>query len=362
MRVVFLITSLEAGGLETYLLRFLQYTEGMFEPVVWCKSGQYGNLYPQYQKIRNIQIIARSIGNFSIKSQISYFLEIHKCKPDVLCDFTGDFAGIPLFLARISGVRTRISFYRGSVNRFHESFFKLMYARMVRRLTVMSATDILSNSKAAFDFFYPGKWLTDKRFQIIRNGIDINTFKTNRKLLHRADFGIPENAFVVGHTGRVHWAKNHKVILEIAEQLTDTYPDIYFILCGKDTDTFVTEAKKNGLKNVIGIGYRSDIADILSLFDVFLFPSITEGQPNSLIEALVSGLPVIASNIPPILETLPDELHSELLLPEDVQGFVAKLKSAYINRQNSDKKIQEWAVQQYDASVCFDKFLKVLQK
>src|SRR5690606_19315167 len=154
-----------------------------------------------------------------------------KNRTNTVCDFTGNFAGLVLFTAKLANVNKRVSFYRGSTNHFKESKLRLLYNHFVKKMTFHFGTDILSNSKAAFDFFFPNHWQNDRRFKVIYNGINPELFLSERENL-RKEFNIPENAFVVGHTGRFNNAKNHKTILKVAIELSERFSDIYFLLCG----------------------------------------------------------------------------------------------------------------------------------
>ena len=77
------------------------------------------------------------------------------------------------------------------------------------------------------------------------------------------------------------------------------------------------------------LGNRSDINELLQIMNVFLFPSTIEGQPNALIEAMISGVPIVTSNIQPIIETTPEKMHRYLKDPFDVDGYVDLIKDLY---------------------------------
>lgn len=104
--------------------------------------------------------------------------------------------------------------------------------------------------------------------------------------------------------------------------------------------------------------YRSDVPKLLNIFDLFFFPSITEGQPNSLIEAMVSGLPIIASDILPIQETVPNGFISKLKPPTDYSSFIDAIDELYCNRDLlSEYTHKQWAVDFFDKDRLFNKFM-----
>jgi glycosyltransferase involved in cell wall biosynthesis len=358
-KVVFFVTSLNSGGIENYLLRFLTYYEGEIEPIIICKGNVFGELEDEYRKIKHIKIIKIDVGYFNLSAFFNIFNLLKEEKVNSICDFTGNFAGIILFVANLAKVKNRIAFYRGSSNRFKETKLRLIYNNWMLFLVKKNATSILSNSKSAFDFFYKNKSRVDSRFKVVYNGIDAKKFNSKSIIYKKEDFGIPKNAYVVGHTGRYNFAKNHKTILDVAIKICTKYDSIYFVLCGKDTDVYLGDeiASNPILKDKVKVlGYRNDVSSILTLFDLYFFPSITEGQPNSLIEAMISGLPILASNIGPIIETTPEEIHKDLKNPNDVDGYTIAIENFYASNVTNEQNFSNWAVQKFNPDILFNKF------
>ena len=95
--------------------------------------------------------------------------------------------------------------------------------------------------------------------------------------------------------------------------------------------------------------------------DLFYFPSVTEGQPNALIEAMLTGLPVITSNIEPIKETMPEYAHSTLLEPLNISAAV-DLILLLIKDKNKRKEFihKDWAENEYDIEKNFKLFSDVI--
>ncbi|SFU68322.1 Glycosyltransferase involved in cell wall bisynthesis [Porphyromonadaceae bacterium KHP3R9] len=368
MNIAFFVSGLDSGGLENYLLRFLQYKHKSFSNIyVYCKSGRGGQLEPQFLELYNVQIIKKYIGYFDIKALKQLKQIIEQNEIDIICDFTGNFAGLILRTARKAGVKKRVSFYRGATDHFKRDPLRRLYNKWVNHLTFKNATDILSNSKAAFNYFYPNNWKTDNRFEVIYNGIDATKFTSEQYDL-RSEFNIPSDAFVVGHTGRFNEAKNHKTILLVAERLIEENGDIYFIMCGNGVKiNLETHIKKMNLQNrILVFENRNDIPKFLNTMDCYFFPSITEGQPNALIEAMVMGVPAVASDIEPIKESIPKEKHEFLLDPLDINGFIEIIRKIYLSKDFAQKLIyKEWAINNFNYTEKFEQFyqrLKLIRK
>lgn len=363
-RIIFVITSLDSGGIENYLLRYLKF-DSQVEPIIICKSGKGGELEYQYlEYVSKNNIIKCKQGYFNIISWISLYKVLKRNKSKTVCDFTGNFAGISLLCAYFAGVKSRLVFYRGSTNHFKETKLRLFYNYLMKIIVQIFATKVLSNSKAALDFFYP-KWMHDtEKYEVIYNGIDsvFCDYQCDKKPV-RSLLKIPDNAFVVGHSGRYNIAKNHETIIEVAIVLCKKYDSIYFILVGKGTDTELFErVKAEGLDDrILLLGYRNDVKILLKGMDIFYFPSITEGQPNSLIEAMVSGLPIVASNIEPIRESVPEFFDSMLLAPLDRDKAVERIEQYYHNKKLREEAILEsWAKEKYASDKLFNMFKRNL--
>ena len=360
MKTLFLITSLEQGGIETYLLRYLEYFQE-HEAIVICKSGGLGELYPQYTQM--VRVIPMYFSYFGGVRYYRYYKLLKREQVDTVCDFTGNFAGLPLLVAWFARVKKRIVFYRGSTNHFRETRIRLLYNACMRKLVSVFATKILSNSVAALDFFFPKRDRTSDRFDVIYNGMDMKKLSKLEKKRLRQEFGLPSDAFVVGHTGRCNEAKNHDTILKVASELCHKYKDIHFVLVGKGVkEKYEMMVQQMGLnKQIHLLGYRDDVLRILPLFDLYYFPPLTEGQPNALIEAMATGLPFVASDIAPIKESVPPAIRSLLLPPCDSERAVKVIERIYKGESDgAEYMCKEWAQQHFDADELFAKFRREL--
>ena len=128
-------------------------------------------------------------------------------------------------------------------------------------------------------------------------GVDINRFQkgsTEKASALRAELGIPSDAKVLLSVGEVNANKNHKVIIEV---LPD-FPGVWYVLCGRGPliDEHRKLAESLGVSDrVIMTGYRTDVVDFYSMADIFVFPSLREGLPVALMEAMATELVCVAS-------------------------------------------------------------------
>lgn len=361
VKTCFFVTSLNSGGIENYLLRFLQFSKDKIQATVYCKSGGLGDLEQEYLDA-GANLKPFKIGMFSVKDFFKLHKELKKEDYDSVVDFTGNFAAIPLLIAKRAGIDKRIAFYRGSSNHFREDILRLTYNNFVNRLIPKVTTDILSNSEAAFDFFFKNQWKSDHRFKVIYNGINANSFlSTNENL--REELNIPKNAFVVGHVGRYNVAKNHKTMIKVAIELCKDDADVYFVFCGnKVIEGLEAEVRTHHLENQIKLlGFRKDVIKVLNTLNCFYFPSLTEGQPNALIEAMLAGVPFIASNIDSIKETVPVKFHKQFTDPLDKEMAIEKIERIKNDKSFADSlDLSTWTRTNFDAEMLFSQFYRVL--
>ena len=364
IKIAFFITSLSSGGIENYLLRFLTYYKDKLEAVIYCKSGTTGELEDAFNQLP-VTIIKYKLSLYNPLNILKIKRNLKKYNFDAVIDFTANFAAYPMIAAKWANIEHRVCWYRNADVKFKKTFFKLFFNKCMNLLTNNFASNILSNSIAAFDNFYKHyPWRTDKRFKVIYNGIDVEKFLNNKETI-RDELNLSNNDFLVGHVGRYDSQKNHETAIKVASELCKSFNDIYFIFVGNGIkEALKLKIKSQDLEHRIFLfDYRDDIPLILNSIDCFYFPSTLEGNPNALIEAMVAGVPIIASNIPSIKEATPKQIHPYLIDPMDIKE--AKQLILKIKTQDNFKEqliCTNWAINQYNAAVQFKAFFDIINK
>lgn len=192
--------------------------------------------------------------------------------------------------------------------------------------------EFLSCSSEASKWLFSRKILCERPPEILKNGIDLNKFEfdLNQRILTRKEFNI-ENDFVIGHIGRFSSIKNQSFIIDIFYEILKVIPNSKLILVGEGEmfETVKLKSVNMGInENCLFLGVRSDVAELLCAFDVFLMPSIFEGLPLVTVEAQASGLPLVVS----------DSITREIDMTNNVL-FVSLNDSAYIWAQEVLKLI-----------------------
>lgn len=140
----------------------------------------------------------------------------------------------------------------------------------------------------------------DCKISILNNGIDFERYRlplSTRQKIKQA-LGLPEDSYVVGHVGRFFEPKNHDFLIDVFEKISQKKENAFLVLVGDGKLMGQIQAKAEALNissKILFLGNRQDVNELLSTFDVFLFPSLWEGFPITLIEAQAAGLPCFIS-------------------------------------------------------------------
>ncbi len=135
-----------------------------------------------------------------------------------------------------------------------------------------------------------------------RNAIDTQLFifDVESRAPIRKEFGVSEDTLLIGHVGRFERQKNHTFLIDVFENVLKYNPNSRLLLVGGTGDlegSIRNKVQEKELTDkVIFAGTRSDVPQILSAMDVFLFPSFMEGMSLSMLEAQCAGLPCLVSN------------------------------------------------------------------
>ena len=194
-----------------------------------------------------------------------------------------------------------------------------------------------------------GNWLFRGKapFTIIRNGVDTSKFIYNPELgmMTRKDLSIEPKTIVLGNVGRLSKEKNHSFLLDIFSVFHEKHPDSVLVIVGTGPllSRLQTKAKRlNLLENIIFTGSRPDVEKMLCTMDVFVFPSLFEGLPVTLIEAQCSGLPCVISDII-TTEIDATELLTRISLSDGVETWVKHIEEALsIKRESHSEDIKNY--------------------
>lgn len=187
---------------------------------------------------------------------------------------------------------------------------------------------IITVSDAVKDMIFEKENVLWNKLVTVRNGVDVDKFTdiSNQDDIKRK-IGIPSDSTVVGFLARVRPIKGHAYFLEAASLTLREFPKVYFLIVGwhvnQDYYNELLELTKklNIEKNIIFTGEYPNTAEILSIFDISVLASITEGFPNAVIESMAAGKPVLATRVGGTPEAVIDGQTGILVAPRDSKAL-----------------------------------------
>ena len=168
------------------------------------------------------------------------------------------------------------------------------------------------------------------KYVTIHNALDPTTVRTTREpAAVRDELGIARDAFVIGTAGRMVTVKNYPLLLDAVAMMKESHSSLKVVIAG-DGPTLPSLKKyaaRIGVDDkVIFTGFRKDIHDIMSAFDVFVISSHHEGIPNVALEAFLLGIPLVSTAVGGMVEVIEDGVSGTLVPPGDAGSFSAALQ------------------------------------
>jgi glycosyltransferase involved in cell wall biosynthesis len=196
--------------------------------------------------------------------------------------------------------------------------------------------------------------IPEEKISVIDNGIVLERFaklvETNKM---KSELGFDRKIRIIGTIGSLGIEKGHIYLLEAAKQILDTVKDLRFLIIGDGRLRKQLEEKSEELgikEHVIFLGQRKDIPELLMAMDMFVLPSIKEGLPMALLEAMAAKRPIIASRVGAIQRVIMENKDTGILVePKDVPG----LRDAIVNLLNDPGRMNLLAREGFNR-VCMD--------
>ena len=294
VHVLEIVTKMDRGGLETMLMNYFRHIERdkvQLDFLVHRKEcGAYddeieslgGKIYRLPRLVPWSRTYLSALDSFFEKHTEYRIVHVHQdCLSSVILREAAHF-NVPVRIAHS---------HNSSQDKNLKYPIKLWYKRSIPKY----ATALFACGKDAGDWMFGGA-----PYRIINNAIDASayTYDMAKRERMRGQLGLT-NELTVGHVGRFNPQKNHPFLLEIFASLLGRSPDAELLLVGGGEDMPAIRAKADSLgisEHVRFLGVRDDVADIMQAMDVFVFPSLYEGLPVTMVEAQASGLPCLISD------------------------------------------------------------------
>lgn len=360
-RLLCIVSSLNTGGAETFLMKLhrtidtnkyqmdfcvMSDGKGVYEDEILSRGGR---IFRAHRKSKNPIKCFNDIRRIVKDNGYNYVMRVNENSLSVIDLLAAKAGGAKVLAMRSSNA--------GTMSRLNNFLHKLF---MFLPKTVPTVKIAPSVEAAEYTF---GKGSMERgEAHMLRNGLDFDAYKFNHdtRIALRAELGI-EDCLAVGHVGRFSAQKNHEFMIDVFHCIYQKRNDAKLLLAGVgELENDVREKVKIlGIEDkVVFLGRRSDVPELMSAFDVLLFPSFHEGMPNVVIEAQAAGLPCVISDaitsqadITGLVKYLPLNVSAEFWADE-----VLKTASSD-ERENTHDKFYNAG---YDLNAVTDNFIRLI--
>ncbi|MBD3386328.1 glycosyltransferase [candidate division KSB1 bacterium] len=335
MKILFLTEVLYGeGGTEMYLFRLVTHlNKNKFKAII-CPLWPQDSKMIQNMRLENIQVkpvlITKLLSIKTLRQAHNLVNYIRKEKIDIIQThhFAADLIGV--LVGRWAGVSVIISGRRDMG--FMEN---ALHYYLLRRIMNLFTLKILTNASVMKQHIIKRERIAEKKTATIYNGVPLQAFNQRTdKIVKCRQMRLRPDYLHIGITANIRPIKGLEYFLQAAGEIAYHYPGTEFLIIGGDaTLNKKLDDYKQTLNQIISdyeiadrvhfLGRRSDIAEILSILDIYVCASLSEGFSNSIIEAMAMGVPVIATNVGGNAEAVIDGKTGFIVSPRDA-GAIAE--------------------------------------
>lgn len=309
MKILLVTSSLDDGGAEKWMLdtvRNLDRTGLTIDYYFWegIKADTFHSLY----QALGVHLYFRNLNKNKLPVWLSLFFDLKKHIQKYGPYDAIHINGTPIIFQAVAlgaagkNIKVRIVHSHCSFSSdLHGG--KAIVRSLVRKYVIQKATDIVACSEMAGQAKYGDAVIKCSKFRVLKNGINLKQFFYSENLRGKArnELGLRE-CFTILHIGRIADEKNHAFLLDIFSEIAKKEPDAKLLLIGKgekEKEVFLKASRLNLKDKIIHIPWTSEVEKYLSAADVFVFPSLHEGFPITLVEAQANGLQCVVSDVVP---------------------------------------------------------------
>lgn len=227
--------------------------------------------------------------------------------------------------------------------------------RSVDRFLARRTGCILANAQAVRQFLIYRERIAAEKIEVVPNGIDITRFEGVKPAPIRAELGLSEDAPLIGCVARLAEQKGLEYLVLAAREVVERIPQAAFVIAGSGPEEeeirdLIVELDMEGKVHLLG--HRDDAPAVMAALDVFVLPSLWEGLPNVMLEAMAAGLPTVATAVDGALELILENKNGILVPPGDARSLanvIAQLVEnpdlGYRLAANGQQRVQGYTIE-----------------
>ncbi|OFD36886.1 glycosyltransferase family 1 protein [Bacillus mycoides] len=298
-RLLCIVNTINAGGAETFLMKLYRALDKTkYQMDFYCMSLEKGYYEEEIKELGGKVYYAVPKSQNWIKAFLTLKNVVKENKYECVMRVSQhSLATFDLIAAKMGGAKTLVQ--RSSNSNAASKIGRILHDLFKWLPMIIPNVKIAPSSEAA-EYTFGKNCVKDGKATLVRNAIPLNAFlfKQEKRNEIRKELNL-DNKFVVGHVGRFDTQKNHGYLIDVFSEIVKRNTNSILVLTGKGSleNDIRKKVEMMGLtEKVILTGVRSDVPDIMMAMDVFIFPSLYEGMPNTVIEAQGTGLPCIISD------------------------------------------------------------------
>jgi len=304
---------------------------------------------PLYDAARALKIPAHRLpcrGRFD-PATVRALRGVLRAHPNALLHVHGYKSAFYAWLARSASGPPIISTLHGHV----EGTRRLnLYQNLERRL--MRGFDRVCIVSTAMQPVLATGGVPHSRIELIENGVDTERFRPDVAPLPRSEFGIPEDAFVFGSALRLSAEKNPLGLLDALAEVLKHFPNCWLALAGDGPlhAAVLARACELGIEGHVRLlGTRDDPEHFYPMLDCFVLPSLTEGLPLALLEAMSAARPLVSTAVGQIPGVL-SGLRAALVPPGDTEALATAMRSTCMEGRLARPDFRQRALERYSVA------------
>jgi len=332
--ILHLIDGFRIGGAEVNLLEQIRELKKQGFRQAVCSFDDIGSLRPEYERLGLPLHIIKRGHRFDprVFYQLYCIMRRDRYRLVQTALFYADVVGV--ITAAAAGISARISVETASHG---NRFFRPLHRHVMYRLAMKFVSRIVAVSREVKQSLIAREKIPTECIEVIPNAVDMSSFD-----IGDADDTLKESIGITGRypllvtVARLDEVKGHTVLISALRLFKKKFPRFISVFIGDGPlrRRLEKEVKDAGLEeHIIFLGFRQDIAKLLPFFDIFVLPSLSEGLPNSVLEAMASGLPVVASAVGGIPEAVTDGYNGRTVPPSDPDSLAEALSGVAGDRK-----------------------------
>lgn len=289
--------------------------------------------------------IARLLRRLAAEQDVIHLNSSHPVsRLGILFAFTLGGMSVPLVCVEHSATRMENVQVPRVLAPFLPALFRWSRRKAARVITVSHAS-----AQILTEYYH----LPAPRIQVVYNGIALSPYSTTPEEKSRArhvlrnELHLPDDCRIVLTLARLMPNKGHLYLIQAAPEILARIPNAHFVFAGSPDERAALDSEigRLGLTSAFSLlGFRSDAARLLHASDVFVLPSLAEGFSLSLIEALASGLPVVATRVGGAPEVIKDGGNGFLVEPANGAGLAQAVSRALTLDDPERTRLQQAAL------------------